>query len=237
MMVERIARKNNRRLSPPTLPPRWGEGVAPPPSPYVSQDATPVTSPGFHDRHASARGSQRGRKKREHRTERHSTRVTSKKPEQTSKPCIQSLTLSHPSPPLISRHRSAPLTSTLLLPDTLQTLHQTSPNTPEMSRIAVKSAEVTLYQNYEAGIAYVPSNPPNWLPTQPQVGTNLSRFQVSPPQSGTTHTEDYQQIGLKQRNRAGIEPKKVYCTISLKIICTKMKVVYGYSIINKDKLC
>ena len=97
--------------------------------------------------------------------------------------------LSYPSPPLLTNPNSAPLTSTFLTSPPRMKMYSkvraekvltTSPASPEVSgigrRLSVK--DVTTYQNYEAGVAYVPRA------EYCQMQTNLSRFQVSPPRPG-----------------------------------------------------
>ena len=55
MMVEiepkKVKRKHpsrRRMLSPPGLPPRWGEGVAPPPTPHYTPHVSPEASTEDH---------------------------------------------------------------------------------------------------------------------------------------------------------------------------------------------
>ena len=95
----------------------------------------------------------------------------------------RTLPLSYPSPPLRSKPCKAPLTSTFMVsPGKMmmyskvqERVHTTSPITPEMSGIARAVTNTTTYQNYEAGVAYVPADqlcPPD---------AQLSRFHVSPP--------------------------------------------------------
>jgi hypothetical protein len=52
MMVEiepkKVKRSRRRMLSPPTLPPRWGEGVAPPPTPHFTPHVSPEASTEDH---------------------------------------------------------------------------------------------------------------------------------------------------------------------------------------------
>ena len=103
-------------------------------------------------------------------------------------PKRKTLPLSYPSPPLLTNPASAPLTSTFLAsPPRLMMYSKvrkekvltTSPASPEVSgigrRLSVK--DVTTYQNYEAGVAYVPRG------QYCQQETNLSRFNVSPPRA------------------------------------------------------
>lgn len=53
-MVEKMStrmRSRRRVISPPVLPPRWGEGVAPPPTPqFISPHISPETSDYYHQR-------------------------------------------------------------------------------------------------------------------------------------------------------------------------------------------
>ena len=60
----------------------------------------------------------------------------------------------------------------------------TSPASPEVSGIGrrLSMKDVTTYQNYEAGVAYVPRG------ELCQLETNLSRFNVSPPRAGALST-------------------------------------------------
>ena len=103
-------------------------------------------------------------------------------------PKRKTLPLSYPSPPLLTNPTTAPLTSTFMAPSSpprmmmyskvrKEKVLTPSPASPEMSgigrRLCVK--DVTTYQNYEAGVAYVPRA------QFCQVETNLSRFNVSPP--------------------------------------------------------
>lgn len=121
-------RRRQKLVSPPPLPPRWGEGVAP-----------------------------------------------------TTSPVMTRLPLSYPSPPLQTNTHMAPLTSTFLSSPplrgmlTTESVHTNSPNNdPEMSDIPSSAPpnNITTYQNYEAGVAYVPAvGPPN---------PRLSKFYVSP---------------------------------------------------------
>ena len=104
-------------------------------------------------------------------------------------PKRKTLPLSYPSPPLLTNPNSAPLTSTFLTSPPRMKMYSkvraekvltTSPASPEVSgigrRLSVK--DVTTYQNYEAGVAYVTRA------EYCQMQTNLSRFQVSPPRPG-----------------------------------------------------
>ena len=104
-------------------------------------------------------------------------------------PKRKTLPLSYPSPPLLTNPASAPLTSTFLAsPPRLMMYSKvrkekvltTSPASPEVSGIGrrLSMKDVTTYQNYEAGVAYVPRA------EYCQMQTNLSRFQVSPPRPG-----------------------------------------------------
>ena len=169
--------KGSKTRSPPPLPPRWGESGAPPSSPDV-RSLTALSSP------------------RKFRT----------------------LPLSYPSPPLMTGPVSAPLTSTFLAspgpgsgrvsappPGTrkmlanvraLETLHTTSPSSPEMSGIARAVTDVTTYQNYEAGVAYVPAGELCAPDAQ------LSRFQVSPPHPGNNPRDLGPGTLLNNRQRA-----------------------------------
>ena len=101
------------------------------------------------------------------------------------------LPLSYPSPPLLTHPQAAPLTSTFLSsPPNITTYRKlrkekvltTSPASPELSGIVqrMEVKDVTTYQNYEAGVAYVP--PGQYCQQQ----TNLSRFNVSPPRPGVS---------------------------------------------------
>ena len=198
MVDKKHLSKSRRRRSPPPLPPRWGEGVAPPSSPQVSQPPTPVTSPGYHHGDKENRrviynvasDNQRyvnqyllprtsvSRKSGRRRTQGQSNNIiqgSRKIPiaatqlhrkthcaikHQKCPKVSTNLPLSYPSPPL-HKHHTAPLTSTLInSPPQLKnySIHQTSPATPEMSTIPRKVIDATTYQNYEAGIAYLPAN-------------------------------------------------------------------------------
>ena len=141
-------------VSPPPLPPRWGEGVAPPTSPVKYQTTD--------------------------RIKQRKVRTNSKTDDMTVK--CRTLPLSYPSPPLRSKPSKAPLTSTFMVSpgkmmmysSVQERVHTTSPITPEMSGIARAVTNTTTYQNYEAGVAYVPADklcPPD---------AQLSRFHVSP---------------------------------------------------------
>jgi hypothetical protein len=103
-----------------------------------------------------------------------------------------------------------------------------SPATPEVSKIPKKVTDATTYQNYEAGIAYIPEIPfnqhtSNSLPQLHSVA-NLSRFDVSPPHNPRPGTSEgtlqnnnqveHSQVGwiYDQKNRTQnrvSEPKKV----------------------------
>ena len=129
---------------------------------------------------------------------------------------FRTLPLSYPSPPLQTGPVSAPLTSTFLgspsgrvsapppvsrkLLSThtraLDTLHTTSPSSPEMSSIARAPVNVTTYQNYEAGVAYVPAGELHAPDAQ------LSRFQVSPPHPGNNPRHPGHGTLLNNRQRA-----------------------------------
>lgn len=108
-------------------------------------------------------------------------------------PRRKTLPLSYPSPPLLTNPHSAPLTSTFLVSPPKMMMYSkvrkekiltTSPASPELSgigrRVSVK--DVTTYQNYEAGVAYVPAAP------YCRQDTNLSRFNVSPPRPAVSGT-------------------------------------------------
>ena len=221
MVDKKHVSKQRRRRSPPALPPRWGEGVAPPSSPQVSQTATPVTSPGYHpgDKEnrkvihevssynpkyanpclvplmsASRKPRRRGAQGQSSNITHGNTKLPLASPQSfRNTHCAikhqlsTNLPLCYPSPPL-HKHHSAPLTSTLInSPPQLKnySIHQTSPASPEISTIPQKLMDATTYQNYEAGIAYLPVNMvggqiTNSLPP-PQSFSNLSRFHVSPP--------------------------------------------------------
>ena len=111
-------------------------------------------------------------------------------------PKRKTLSLSYPSPPLLTNPHSAPLTSTFLVsPPKLMMYSKvrkekmlsrltTSPASPELSGIGrrVEESDVTTYQNYEAGVAYVPAG------QYCQLQTNLSRFNVSPPRPAVLST-------------------------------------------------
>ena len=263
MVDKKHVSKQRRRRSPPSLPPRWGEGVAPPSSPQVSQPATPVTSPGYHPsdkenrkvihevssynlRYANQGFSTQmsaSRKPGRRGTHGQSSNIThgntklplaSPKSFRNTHCAIKhqlstNLPLSYPSPPL-HKHHSAPLTSTLINSPPLKnySVHPTSPATPEMSTIPQKVPDTTTYQNYEAGIAYLPENLVDHQtyisPPPPQSFSNLSRFHVSPPHNprhrasdGTllnNNKVDTSQSGwiYDPKNRAQdilLEPKKV----------------------------
>ena len=169
--------RGSRTRSPPPLPPRWGESGAPPSSPDVRSHQMPPSS---------------------------------------SPVKFRTLPLSYPSPPLQTGPVSAPLTSTFLgspsgrvsapppvsrkLLSThtraLDTLHTTSPSSPEMSSIARAPVNVTTYQNYEAGVAYVPAGELHAPDAQ------LSRFQVSPPHPGNNPRHPGHGTLLNNRQRA-----------------------------------
>ena len=266
MVDKKHVSKSRRRRSPPPLPPRWGEGVAPPSSPQVSQPPTPVTSPGYHHgdkenrrviynaysynpRYANQDLLPRmsvSRKSGRRRTQGQSNNIIERNRKvsliptqyykkthwaikhQKSPQVSTKLPLSYPSPPL-HKHHTAPLTSTLInSPPQLKnySIHQTSPATPEMSTIPQKVIDATTYQNYEAGIAYLPVNMMDhqiskFLPST-QICSNLSRFHVSPPNNprhgpseGTllnNNKVEHSQAGwiYDQKTRAVVlEPKKV----------------------------
>ena len=242
-------RKLNR-LSPPPLPPRWGEGVAPPSSPQTSHQATPVTSPVYKN---SQWNYQQGNRETTMRRKggsssyelshvnpdlsctessynreekiRHlhkfavlnhpspntsssqfiqqvpthkmqvpvmalaqqsyentHTRTKHKKSQQVAE--VSGLPLSYPSPPLLTKHRNIPLTSTLMVsppkPFNAEdySIHPTSPATPEISTISLKVTDATTYQNYEGGIAYIPTNlfKSQATNSQPQAVNKLSHL-------------------------------------------------------------
>ena len=265
-MVERRAGGRSRRLSPPSLPPRWGEGVAPPstmenspsdsPQLLVSPDSEyrirSATLPHLHpttgaelleDLHrrlqaqSTAQGSLPRRPKSSslHRPRRvrrsraaepgkvgrpapllpssafnHPSRHTqysvrqvavreptsdySPSPSTSESPPLgsslphPSTSFSYPSPPIQRRHTREPLTSTMVhSPEptsssstTSPMVHTTSPASPEISNIPVRSLDSTQYQNFEHGIAYIPSQAAS-LPIPSGSTANLSRFNVSPP--------------------------------------------------------
>ena len=264
-MVERRAGGRSRRLSPPSLPPRWGEGVAPPstmenspsdsPQLLVSPDSEyrirSATLPHLHpttgaelleDLHRrlqaqfTAQGSlprrpkssslHRPRRVRRSRAEpgkvgrpapllpssafNHPSRHTqysvrqvavreptsdySPSPSTSESPPLgsslphPSTSFSYPSPPIQRRHTREPLTSTMVhSPEptsssstTSPMVHTTSPASPEISNIPVRSLDSTQYQNFEHGIAYIPSQAAS-LPIPSGSTANLSRFNVSPP--------------------------------------------------------
>ena len=99
-----------------------------------------------------------------------------------------STSFSYPSPPIQRRHTREPLTSTMVhSPEptsssstTSPMVHTTSPASPEISNIPVRSLDSTQYQNFEHGIAYIPSQAAS-LPIPSGSTANLSRFNVSPP--------------------------------------------------------
>merc|ERR1719410_1250746 len=105
----------------------------------------------------------------------------------------RTLPLSYPSPPLRSKPSKAPLTSTFMVSpgkmmmhsSAQERVHTTSPITPEMSSIARAVTNTTTYQNYEAGVAYVPADqlcPPE---------AHLSRFHVSPSNPRQIHVSGH----------------------------------------------
>ena len=271
-MVERRAGGRARRLSPPSLPPRWGEGVAPPstmenspsdsPHLLVSPDSEyrirSATLPHLHpttgaelleDLHrrlqaqSTAQGSlprrpkssslHRPRRVRRSRAEpgkigrpapllpssafnhpsrhtqysvrqpaavREATSDYSPSPSTSESPPLgsslphPSTSFSYPSPPIQRRQTREPLTSTMVQsPEptsssstTSPMAHPTSPASPEISNIPLRSLDSTQYQNFEHGIAYIPSQASS-LPI-PSAGStaNLSRFNVSPPNAPST---------------------------------------------------
>ena len=258
--MERRVQGRARRLSPPGLPPRWGEGVAPPSTMENSPNTSPLlaVSPEVEERRAStlprlntgpttgaelledlhrrlqaqstAQGSlprrpktcSLGRPRRVRRSReqakapvllptsafnhpsrhtqysvRHPAREptsdyspspsTSESPPLPSHP-HSSTSLSYPSPPVQRRHVHQPLTSTMMnspesisTPSTISPMaHPTSPASPEISTIPLRSTDATQYQNFENGIAYIPAQPAP-LPIPSGSTANLSRFNVSPP--------------------------------------------------------
>ena len=271
-MVERRAGGRARRLSPPSLPPRWGEGVAPPstmenspsdsPHLLVSPDSEyrirSATLPHLHpttgaelleDLHrrlqaqSTAQGSlprrpkssslHRPRRVRRSRAEpgkigrpapllpssafnhpsrhtqysvrqpaavREATSDYSPSPSTSESPPLgsslphPSTSFSYPSPPIQRRQTREPLTSTMVQsPEPTSSsstaspmAHPTSPASPEISNIPLRSLDSTQYQNFEHGIAYIPSQASS-LPI-PSAGStaNLSRFNVSPPNAPST---------------------------------------------------
>ena len=123
-------------------------------------------------------------------------------PHPVSPPGHPSSSLSYPSPPLVRTQSCHPLTSTMLAsPESSagssghsnNVGHQNSPASPEISSITSRhlTLDTTHYQNFEHGIVYISSDQ-----QQPQsssmipvhhnsnsTGANLSRFNVSPPNS------------------------------------------------------
>ena len=96
-----------------------------------------------------------------------------------------STSFSYPSPPIQRRHTREPLTSTMVhSPEPTSSSSTTSPmvhtTSPEISNIPVRSLDSTQYQNFEHGIAYIPSQAAS-LPIPSGSTANLSRFNVSPP--------------------------------------------------------
>ena len=282
-MVERRAGGRSRRLSPPSLPPRWGEGVAPPstmenspsdsPQLLVSPDSEyrirSATLPHLHpttgaelleDLHrrlqaqSTAQGSlprrpkssslHRPRRVRRSRAEpgkvgrpapllpssafNHPSRHTqysvrqvavreptsdySPSPSTSESPPLgsslphPSTSFSYPSPPIQRRHTREPLTSTMVhSPEptsssstTSPMVHTTSPASPEISNIPVRSLDSTQYQNFEHGIAYIPSQAAS-LPIPSGSTANLSRFNVSPPNAPRASLASSSSISLHHR--------------------------------------
>ena len=275
--VSKPVGRRHSRMSPPPLPPRWGEGVAPPSSPQISHPATPATSPGYgnyqwnyqqgygettrrrqggrssqghiyENQDSSSRESVSNRRKKiqnnqkfaskkqidqsvtgvfnqpsQHtqyhikqipldsilkikEIERQSCKNTQHRKELQKPLPVSALPLSYPSPPILNKHRNIPLTSTLIAsppkPFNAQyySIHPTSPATPEMSAIPQRVTDATTYQNYEAGVAYIPARLYNTdqrnSTLQPQTVDNLSRFNVSPPQKSI----QFKSEGTKQYN-------------------------------------
>ena len=118
----------------------------------------------------------------------HRAQRCSPSPTNSESPPLQPSHLSYPSPPLVRLEPALqqPLTSTMLAsPESsssqssqLTLGHANSPASPELSNIQHRLLNVTPYQNIQAGIAYIPSQE---LPV-----ANLSRFNVSPPNSAVT---------------------------------------------------
>ena len=235
MVDKKVIRKpvgrKHTRVSPPPLPPRWGEGVAPPPSPHVSASSTPITSPGYDGRDHNSQPLRRGMissRGGQQKLSRKQTYENINKYQRMSS--ASGLPLSYPSPPLLNKQKNIPLTSTLLVSPPQFTrgsqqpsLHPCSPATPELSTIPLKVTDATTYQNYEAGIAYMPTK--QQTTSRLPLKTNLSRFNVSPPHNPETATNkgtlenNGKKLGRtqtqwlnEQRSRAQnmlIEPKKV----------------------------
>ena len=110
-------------------------------------------------------------------------------PTHSDSPPLNTSHLSFPSPPLVRLvDTRQPLTSTMLAsPESSSSQssqmtqgHANSPASPELSSIPARLLNMTPYQNIENGIAYVPSQETatSGLPV-----ANLSRFNVSPPNS------------------------------------------------------
>ena len=123
------------------------------------------------------------------------TRKKHQKSPQVTQVSVSTLPLSYPSPPLLTKHRNIPLTSTLIAsppkPFNAED-YSIHPTSPEISTIPQKYANATTYQKYEAGIAYLPPNlfKSQATNSQPQAVTNLSRFNVSPPHNPRPGTSE-----------------------------------------------
>ena len=141
-------------------------------------------------------------------------------PTDSTSPPLPSTSLSYPSPPLLRvRSHSQPLTSTMLgSPESTssgsQLSHlrpgggqQNSPASPELSSIPRRSMDVTQYQNFEHGIAYVSSTDVTntQLPVSGSVA-NLSRFNVSPPSSSVAQPA---RTGIRLTSRSKLKGKTV----------------------------
>ena len=112
-------------------------------------------------------------------------------PTNSESPPLQASHLSFPSPPLVRvMDTRQPLTSTMIgSPESSssQSSHMTqghanSPASPELSSIPPRLLNVTPYQNIENGIAYIPSQATT---SSGLAVANLSRFNVSPPNSNS----------------------------------------------------
>ena len=124
-------------------------------------------------------------------SERHQRCSPSPPHSESPPPTVQPSHLSFPSPPLVRLEpglHQQPLTSTMLAsPESsssqssqLTLGHANSPASPEVSTIQHRLLNTTPYQNIQAGIAYIPSQEATREATRE---TNLSRFNVSPPNS------------------------------------------------------
>ena len=124
----------------------------------------------------------------------------------TSSSSVKHLPLSYPSPPL--QTISAPLTSTFLKSSSsimMTRKHTTSPTTTEeLSNILVQAdGDKTRYENYEAGVAYVPLQKSlNHFNNNDQ----FSRFYVSP---NNRLSADVRDMKMKKDPRKLSIPKKV----------------------------